>query len=202
MTQDERHARKTRKWEAPANDDGYELTLHSAKRACSALFALLGFFWATALVLQIVPAAPHEQPLLTAVLVAVAVSVVTAAPFIREWMVRRTIGEHLVQRVEDRRPRAVYAMFANATAVGVLTAQGPALCGFVATAMTRSTTWYFTLIPLAIGTAATAVAWVALWPRRSLWNRWTWQARLRREGVPTPAAPADPSASSADPTVG
>jgi MFS family permease len=185
----------------PADDDGYELTLRLAKQACSALFALLGFFWATALVLQIVPAPPHEEPLLLGVLVAVAVSVVTAAPFIREWMVRRTIGEYLVSKIEDRRPRAVYAMFANATAVGVLVAQGPALCGFVATAMTRSTAWYLTLIPLAIGTAVTAIAWVVLWPRRSLWNRWTWQAKLRREGVATPA-PADTPVAPADASAG
>jgi MFS family permease len=185
----------------PEDDDGYELTLRLAKRACSGLFALLGFFWATALVLQIVPTAPHEQPLLAGVLVAVAVSVVTAAPFIREWMVRRTIGEFLVQKAEDRRPRAVYAMFANATAVGVLVAQAPALCGFVVTAMTRSSAWYLTLIPLAIGTAVTAVAWVVLWPRRSLWNRWTWQAKLRREGVVT-VPPADTPATSADPSAG
>ena len=185
----------------PEDDDGYELTLRSAKRACSALFALLGFFWATALALQIVPAAPREQPLLAGVLVAVAVSAVTAAPFIREWMVRRTIGEYLVAKPEDRHPRAVYAMFANATAVGVLVAQAPALCGFVVTAMTRSTAWYLTLIPLAIGTAVTAVAWVVLWPRRSLWNRWTWQAKLRREGVVT-VPPADTPATSADPSAG
>jgi hypothetical protein len=185
------------------DDDGYELTLHLAKRACSSLFALLGFFWATALVLQIVPRAPHEEPLLAGVMVAVAVSVVTAAPFVREWMVRRTIGGHLEQEIEERRPRAVYAMFSNATAVGVLVAQAPALCGFVVTAMTRASTWYVSLVPLAIGTVVTGVAWVVLWPRRSLWDRWTWQAKLRREGFMTPpVSPIDSSAPSAGPPAG
>ncbi len=185
---------KAKRSSIPADDDGYELTLQLARRACSALLALLGFFWATAAVLLIVPRSLREEPLLAGVLVAAAVLIVTSAPFIREWMVRRTITEHLEQPVEERHPRRVYAMFSNATTVGVLVAQGPALCGFVLSVMARYQPLLLTLLPLAIGSLVTGVAWIALWPRRGLWDRWTWQAKLRREGVGTATAKAAPPA--------
>lgn len=175
---------KDKKARIPEDDDGYELTLHTAKQACSALFALLIFFWLTAAVLLIVPQPAHEEPLLTGVMVALALSIVTAAPFVREWMVRRTIGENLETPLEKRQPRRVYAMFSNATAVGVLIAQAPALCGFVLSAMVRFEPVWLTLLPLAIGTVITCAAWMALWPNRRLWDRWTWQAKLRREVAP------------------
>jgi hypothetical protein len=174
--------------ELPADDDGYEWSLRTAKRSCLALFGLLVFFWLAVAALQFAPGTPHEEPLLVAVLVAVALSVVTGAPYVRERIARVGITEHLSRERSLRRPRAVYATFATACATGVLVAQAPALCGFIATALTRS------LVPLAAGTVVTGVAWAALWPRRGLWDRWTWQARLRRDEAEMPAqVPPQPS---------
>lgn len=168
--------------ELPADDDGFEWSLRLARRACLALFGLLVFFWAATVALQLVPGVPQEQPLIVGVFVALAVSIVTAAPFLRERIAQIGIGEHLARDREFRRPKVLYATFATATAIGVLVAQAPALFGFIATALTRS------LIPVAIGTVVTGAVWAALWPRRRLWERWTWQARLRRDDPE--AAPA------------
>lgn len=178
--------------ELPADDDGYEWSLRLAKRSCLALAGLLAFFWlaGTALVM-LAPAPYRETPavaLVIALLVALAASVATGAPFIRERIARVGIGEHLARERGIRRPRATFATFATASTTGVLLGHVPALCGFIVTAMTRS------LIPLAIGTVATGFAWAALWPRRELWDRWTWQAKLRRDGETSPAPAADPSA--------
>ena len=173
----------------PEDDDGYEWSLRSAKRSCLALVGLLAFFWVAAGALQLAPGTPHEEPLVVAVLVAVALSVVTGAPYIRERIAQVGIGEQLAGRARGiRRPRAAYATFATAAATGVMVAQGPALCGFIATAMTRS------FIPLVLGTLVTGAAWALLWPRRALWDRWTWQAKLRRDDEAQPASVADPSA--------
>lgn len=159
----------------PADDDGFEWSLRTARRACLALFGLLAFFWAATIALHFTPGTPQEQPLVVGIFVALGVSIVTAAPFLRERIAQIGIGEHLARERSFRRPRAVYATFATATATGVLIAQAPALLGFIATALTRSA------VPLLIGTAVTGTAWAALWPRRLLWERWTWQARLRRD---------------------
>ena len=175
--------------ETPEDDDGYERSLRSAKRSCLVLAGLLAFFWVATGVLQLVPGRSHEEPLVVAILVAVALSVVTGAPFVRERIARVGIGEQLEGRVRGiRRPLAAYATFATAAATGVMIAQAPALCGFIATAMTRS------LHPLLLGTLVTGAAWGMLWPRRSLWDRWTWQARLRRDDEAQSVSAADPSA--------
>jgi hypothetical protein len=173
----------------PADDDGYEWSLRLAKRACFALAGLVVFFWLAAIGLLFVRRAPFSDSpavaLLIAVLVAVAVSVVTGAGFIRERIARVGIGEHLARDRSIRRPRSVYATFATATTTGVLLAHVPALCGFIVTALMGS------LIPLAAGTAATGFAWARLWPRRILWDRWTWQAKLRRDDEPAVSPLAD-----------
>ena len=172
----------------PEDDDGYEWSLRSAKRSCKAMLGLLAFFWVAAGVLQLAPGTAHEEPLVVAILVAVALSVVTGAPYVRERIAHVGIGAHLARAHELRRPRAVYATFATAAVTGVMVAQAPALCGFMATAMTRS------FIPLVLGTLVTGAAWALLWPRRMLWDRWTWQARLRRDDEALTASAADPSA--------
>lgn len=173
----------------PVDDDGFEWSLRLARRACLALFGLMAFFWVATIALQLLPGTPKEQPLLVAILVAVAVSVVTAAPFVRERIARVGIGEHRARERAFRRPRAAYATFATATATGVLVAQAPALAGFIASALTRS------VVPLAVGTLVTGAVWVALWPRRALWERWTWQAGLRRDDPDeSPADGSEPDA--------
>lgn len=167
----------------PVDDDGFEWSLRLARRSCLALFGLMVFFWVATIALQLMPGTPKQQPLLVGVLVAVAVSVVTAAPFVRERIARVGIEEYRAREWAFRRPRGAYATFATATATGVLVAQAPALAGFIATALTRS------VAPLAVGTLVTGAAWAALWPQRALWERWTWQAGLR---------PGEPDASPAD----
>ena len=159
----------------PADDDGFEWSLRVARRTCASLFGLLVFFWVAALAVQRGPGVAHEEPPIVALLVAIAVSVVTAAPYLRERIARVAIGEHLAREAAFRNARPVYATFATATTTGVLVAQTPALCGFIATTLTHS------LLPLALGSAVTGAAWAALWPRRRLWERWTWQAKLRRD---------------------
>lgn len=172
----------------PDDDDGYEWSLRMAWRSCLAILGLLAFFWIAAAAMQFVPGAQHEEPLIVALLVAIALSVVTAAPYVRERIARVGIGEYLERDRAFRQPRPVYATFATATVTAVLVAQTPALCGFIATALTRS------IVPLLIGSVVTGAAWVALWPRRRLWDRWTWQAKLRRGDGPDSAPVAGPSA--------
>ena len=178
--------------ELPADDDGYEWSLRLASRSCLALGGLLAFFWMAGIALVVLaPGSYKETPavaLVIALLVALAVSVVTGAPFIRERIARVGIGEHLARDRGIRRPRATFATFATASTTGVLLGHVPALCGFIITALTRS------LIPLAIGTVTTGFAWAALWPRRELWDRWTWQAKLRRDDETPPAPAAEPAA--------
>jgi len=175
----------------PADDDGYEWSLRLANRSCLAIGGLVVFFWLAAVALVVFAPAPYRDTpavaLVTALLVAVAASVATGASFIRERIARVGIGQHLERERAIRRPRAVFATFATASTTGVLLGHVPALCGFIITALTRS------LIPLAIGTVATGLTWAALWPKRQLWNRWTWQAKLRRDDEVTPVpAPQTP----------
>jgi len=178
--------------ELPADDDGYEWSLRLASRSCLALGGLLAFFWMAGIALVVLAPGPYKETpavaLVIALLVALAASVATGAPFIRERIARVGIGEHLARDRGIRRPRATFATFATASTTGVLLGHVPALCGFIITALTRS------LIPLAIGTVTTAFAWAALWPRRELWDRWTWQARLRRDDETPPAPATEPQA--------
>jgi hypothetical protein len=50
------------------------------------------------------------------------------------------------------------------------------LFGFIATALTRDP------VPLLAGSASSYLVWALMWSRRALWDRWTWQAKLRRGG--------------------
>jgi len=182
----------------PADDDGYEWSLRLSKRSCLALAGLVAFFWLAAVALQSLTSASYKETpvvaLVIALLVALAVSVVTGASFVRERIARVGIGEYLAREHTFRRPRTVYATFATATTTGVFLAHVPALCGFVSTTLTHS------LLPLVIGTAVTGAAWALLWPRRLLWDRWTWQAKVRRDDEASSASAADPSA--AEPSAG
>jgi hypothetical protein len=118
---------------------------------------------------------PHEEPLIVALLAALVLTVMPAAPFVRERVAAVAIGAHLAGDRAHRRPRSVYATFATATITSFLIAQVGALFGFIATALTRQ--W----APLIVGSAFSYVGWWLLWPRYRLWARWTWQAKLRRE---------------------
>lgn len=162
-------------WEPVPDDDGYAWSLRMARFVCGCLLGFPVLFTLFALPIIVFTGHPHEEPVITAVLAVLAVTVVPAAPFVRERIARVGIGAHLAGDKATRRPRSVYAGFATATITGFMVGQAGALFGFVDTALTR--TWG----PLIVGSALSYAVWWFLWPRRLLWDRWTWQARLRRD---------------------
>jgi hypothetical protein len=163
-------------WHDVPGDDGFEWSLNLTRLICAGLLLFPVFFLLCALAIMLAQGTPHEEPVLVGVFVALAVSLLPAAPFIRERMAQVGIGIHLEGEKPWLRHRPVYATFATATITAFMVAQAPALLGFIATALTRSFLW------LELGSAASYIAWVALWPRRVLWARWTWQSRIGREG--------------------
>jgi hypothetical protein len=162
-------------WSAVPGDDGYEWSLRMARMVCAGLALLPVLFWLGTLAVMLTPGAAHEEPLIVGLLAALALSILPAAPLVRERTAQVGIGVHLARERGVRRPRAVYAGFATASITAFMIAQAPALLGFLATVLTRS------FFPLIVGSAISYVAWAALWPKRGLWARWTWQARLQRE---------------------
>jgi hypothetical protein len=170
-------------WEHVPGDDGFEWSLRMARMVCALwlLFPVL-FAVVSGIVIAVV-GRPHEEPIITAVLTLLVVSILPAAPFIRERVASVGISGHLNGDPSARRPRAVYATFATATITSFIVAQAGALFGFIVTVLTRS--WY----PVLVGSVATYAMWAGLWPRRLLWERWTWQAKLRREEQEQPAGP-------------
>ena len=178
-------------WDEIPGDDGYQWSLNVTRMVCIGwlLFPLL--FLAMNVAILYTPGREHEEPLLVALLAALAVIIAPAAPFVREKLVQVGIGTHLEGRPELRHHRAVYSTFATASIAAYIIGQVPALFGFIASAMTRS------LVPLAVGSVVSYGAWAMLWPREVLWAKWTWQARIGREGQPPapfaaePALPAD-----------
>lgn len=169
-------------WDEVPGDDGFEWSLRMARMVCGGLLLFPVLFWLGTLAVLLTPGTQHEEPLLVALLAAIALTVLPAAPIVREKTAQVGIGVHLANERGVRRPRSTYAGFATATITGFLIAQAPALLGFVATALTRS------FVPLIVGSALSYVAWAALWPWKRLWARWTWQARLRRDDEETSAA--------------
>lgn len=165
-------------WEYVPGDDGYRWSMRFAQFGCGILLLLPVLFAGMAAAIILVVGEPHEEPLATAVLVVGSLAILPAAPFVREKVARVGISAHLEGRSSHREPRAVYAGFAVAAITGFLVAQVSALFGFVATALTRDP------MPLLVGAGATYGVWAMMWPRRVLWDRWTWQAKLRREQQP------------------
>jgi hypothetical protein len=143
---------------------------------CAGLALLPVFFLGCTLLIMQSPGTPHEEPIISAALAVLALLIVPVAPFVRENMARVGIGNHLRGAVSEHRNRPVYSTFATANIAAFLIAQAPALFGFIIAALTRS------LIPLGIGSVISYISWFALWPRRLLWVRWTWQAKIGREG--------------------
>jgi hypothetical protein len=174
-------------WHDVPGDDGFQWSLNVARLICALLMLLPVFFLACTAAIIFVRNTPHEEPIITAVLAAIAALVVPIAPYVRENMAQIGIGVHLEGGQPWRKHLPVYSTFATATIASFLIAQAPALCGFIASALTRS------FIPLAIGSAVSYVAWAMLWPRRILWARWTWQAKIGRESEV--AGPGDGSRS-------
>lgn len=116
----------------------------------------------------------HEEPLIVAVLVILAVLLVAAAPVVREEIARKGIAEALGRVCDARSPQTIYPTFTTAVVAAFVVLAMPVLFGFIATVLTVS------VVPLTTGTAVSYGGWALLWPRRVLWERWTWQAKLRR----------------------
>lgn len=162
-------------WEPVPGDDGYLWSLRMARFACACLLAFPVLFALFSWAIIAVVHEAHEEPVLTAALAVLALTVLPAAPFVRERIARVGISAHLSGERALRRPRSVYAGFATASITGFMVAQVAALFGFIVTALTRQ------VAPLVIGSALSYGVWVLMWPRKVLWDRWTWQARLRRD---------------------
>jgi len=162
-------------WLEVPGDDGFEWSLRMARMVCGGLLLFPVLFLVFTLAVMLTPGTPHEEPLLVGLFATTALTILPAAPFVRERTAQVGIGVHLANERGVRRLRSTYAGFATATITGFMIAQAPALLGFVATVLTRG------FVPLAVGSVVSYVAWAALWPSRRLWDRWTWQARLRRD---------------------
>lgn len=154
-------------WKLVPGDDGFEWSLGMARLICALFMGFPLFFLALTVAILLKQDTPHDMPLLLVVLAALAVVITPAAPYVRERIARAGISVHRDSPQSWRRILPVYSTFAAATIAGFLVAQAPALFGFVASALTRS------LVPLAVGSAASFVAWAIMWPRRTLWSRWT-----------------------------
>jgi hypothetical protein len=125
------------------------------------------FFLALTIAILLKQDTPHDMPLLLVALAVLAVAITPTAPYVRERIAAAGISVHKDNPQAWRRMLPVYSTFAAATIAGFLVAQAPALFGFVASALTRN------LLPLAVGSAGSFVAWAIMWPRRALWSRWT-----------------------------
>lgn len=163
-------------WDDIPGDDGFQWSLNVTRMVCAGLLLFPVFFLGCSLaVIAASSRLPHEEPVMVAAFAVLAVLVLPVAPFVRERMAQIGIGIHLEGERPWMRHRPVYSTFATATITSFMIGQAPALFGFISTALTRS------LVPLAVGSIASYIAWIALWPRRILWARWTWQARIGRD---------------------
>lgn len=162
-------------WEPVPGDDGYLWSLRMARFCCGVLMLLPVLFGAMAAAVIVVVGDPHEEPVITAALAVISLAILPAAPFVRERIASVGISAHLAGDKALRRPRSVYAGFATATITGYIVAQVGALFGFISTALSRDPT------ALIVGSVFTYAVWALMWPRDTLWQRWTWQARLRRD---------------------
>jgi len=167
-------------WHEIPGDDGFRWSLNMARMMCGILALLPLLFWLGAFVVMLVHGRAHEEPLIVAVLAVLALTILPAAPYVREHTAQVGIGGHLKGLLAYKLRRSVYASFATASITAFLIAQAPALFGFIATLLTRS------YVPLVVGSAITYVAWALLWPSSSLWSRWAWEAELHRDALGVP----------------
>jgi hypothetical protein len=163
-------------WHIVPGDDGFEWSLNMARAICLLLMGFPAFFFACMIAILMMPGVPRDQPALIVLFALLAFVITPASPYVRERVARAGIAVHLDDPRSHRRILPVYSTFAAATIAGFLVAQTPALFGFIASAFTRD------LAPLAVGSLGSYFAWAVLWPRRSLWARWTLQAKIGSEG--------------------
>ncbi|MDO8964264.1 MAG: hypothetical protein Q7W30_07230 [Coriobacteriia bacterium] len=164
---------------------GFEESLRQARLLCASTSAIVPMLAAVTFVILSEPpaTAPAEPAAELALFTFVTLFALIGGPYIREWLVRRVVGAHLAGAdvgSPDTMPAGlsresrVYTAFVTGALVGYGIGEVGALLGFVGTIMAGSPA------PLAIGSAFTIVYWAFMWPRRNLWERWTWQAKLRR----------------------
>lgn len=185
----------TMPWQMVPGDDGFEWSLRMARLICGLLMGFPFFFLACLGAILLLNDHPHYQPVLIGVLAALAVAITPAAPYVRERIAQAGIAVHIDNPQPWRRILPVYSTFAAATIAGFLVAQAPALLGFIASALTRD------LTPLAIGSAASFVAWTIMWPSRTLWSRWTFFAGIGRDAPHVAGPGTDDAPHTAPPTV-
>jgi hypothetical protein len=156
------------------SDDGFERSLRRARVICGAICAAPVLLAAASWVALARGRVPHEEPLIVAVLVILVVLLVAAAPVVREEIARKGIAEALGRAPDARSPQTVYPTFTTAVVAAFVVLVMPVLFGFISTVLTVS------VVPLSAGAVVSCGGWALLWPRRVLWERWTWQAKLRR----------------------
>jgi hypothetical protein len=179
-------------WADVPGDDGAARSLSIARWVCGAALLLPAALVGVSLTLLAAPgASPHEEPILSAALAVIALLMAPVAPFARDGVARRGIGEHLREAeagglgAEAGGPSAVgapgatrrlpiYASFIRAALAAFAIALLPAVFGFIVTVTTRST------IAIGIGTVVSYAACLGMWPRKMLWTKWLWQARIGR----------------------
>jgi hypothetical protein len=171
--------------EAPHVDDGFQSALRSARLTCGVLLLSPPVFAAISALSIARGGVPHEEPIIVAMLAIVGLTVMCSPGLAREELVRKAIGRYLAAPGGVGGPEAVYRSFVGAAIAAYAIAGTGVLFGFAASVFTN--TW----TPLAVGSVASYAMWAALWPRRGVWRRWTWQAKLRRD---EPARSADGTA--------
>jgi hypothetical protein len=163
-------------WDDVPGDDGYRWSLNVARTVCAGITLFPVLFLACMLAILAVSRHALDGLVLTVAFAVLAIVILPAAPLVRERLAQVGIKMHL----EGQRPlhghRPVYATFASGTIAAFMIAQAPALFGFIVSALTHD------LRPLGVGSAASYATWAVLWPRKSLWARWSWQAKIDSPG--------------------
>lgn len=170
-------------WVDVPGDDGAVRSLSIARWVCGVAVLLPAALVGVSTAILAVPgASPHEEPVLTAALAVIALLMAPVAPFARDGLARRGVAAHLRDAGRgggpDARPNGgrlpIYASFVRAALAAFAIALLPAVFGFIVTVTTRS------VIGIGIGAVVTYGACLAMWPRKLLWNKWRWQARIGR----------------------
>jgi hypothetical protein len=175
-------------WHDVPGDDGYRWSLNVARTVCAGVMLFPVLFLVCMLAILAVSRHAMDGLALTVAFAVLAVVILPAAPLVRERLAQVGIKMHLEGQRPSHGHRPVYATFASGTIAAFMIAQAPALFGFIVSALTHD------LRPLEVGSAASYATWAALWPRRTLWARWAWQAKIDSPGEADAAVPGDPDA--------
>ena len=154
-----------RKHRVRVHDGGFASSLKKARIVCAA-FTVFPVLFAAISAVYISRGGPTvDQPILLIGLAAIGAVIAPAAPRLRAQIARIGVTERVAGNPAYRNPRALYSILAAASIAGFLVAEIVSLLGFVATVLTR------TMSPLYVGSAASYITWLFLWPRRGEWRR-------------------------------